>query len=328
MQKCASRRKTKPSQIDMDVSVIIVTRNTCALTRLAVQSVQDSSGSLTKEIFVVDNGSTDETPSALPAEFPKLKLIRSETNLGFARACNLAARQASGEFLLLLNSDARPQPDALARAVAWLRANSDCAVAGGQLLNPGGSRQNSIANFPTLATQLMNKSLLRRLRPKKFPGKEQIFAAPIEVESIVGAFMLVRKLVWDALGGLDERFFFFFEETDFCLRARRARWKIIHLPDVLVEHGQGKTAGQIPSGARIEYWRSRGIYFAKNHSPFARRFLAAGLMVRLVFDLLAASVLTVVTLGKNSRWQNRRRVCAALFSWHLRGCPAKDGLPR
>jgi GT2 family glycosyltransferase len=142
----------------MDVSVIILTRNTCALTRAAIQSVLDSNDLLAKEILVVDNGSTDETQSVLPREFPNLKLIRPERNLGFARACNLAAKQASGEFLLLLNSDARPAPDALEKTAAWMRANPDCAVAGGQLLNADSSRQNSIANFPTLATELLSKS--------------------------------------------------------------------------------------------------------------------------------------------------------------------------
>jgi len=97
----------------MDVSVIILTRNTCALARAAIKSVLDSGDPLAKEILVVDNGSTDETASALPREFPQVKFIRSETNLGFARACNLAAKKSSGEFLLLLNSDARPVPDAL-----------------------------------------------------------------------------------------------------------------------------------------------------------------------------------------------------------------------
>jgi GT2 family glycosyltransferase len=312
----------------MDVSVIIVTRNTCALVRLAVQSVLDSRDPLAKEIFIVDNGSNDETSSILPKEFPEIKLIRSETNLGFARACNLAAKKSSGEFLLLLNSDARPAPGALAPAVAWLRVNPDCAVAGAQLLNADGSRQNSIANFPTLATELLNKSLLRRLWPKKFPGKEIEFREPLEVETVVGAFMLIRKSVWDALGGLDERFFFFFEETDFCLRARRKNFRVVHLPDVRVWHGQGQTAKQISAAARIEYWRSRYIYFAKNHCASTRLLLTVGLMVRLSFDWLAAGLFTLATLGQNARWRSRFKVCSFLVGWHLRGCPAEMGLPR
>jgi GT2 family glycosyltransferase len=174
----------------VDVSVIIVTRNTCALTGAALRSVPAAVGSLTGEVIVVDNGSGDDTPGVLARDFPSVKLIRSETNLGFARACNLAAKEAQGAFLLLLNSDARPQPGALASAIEWMRAHADCAVAGAQLLKADGARQNSIANFPTLATELLNKSLLRRLFPRRFPGKEHPFAGPVDVETVVGAFML------------------------------------------------------------------------------------------------------------------------------------------
>jgi len=312
----------------MDVSIVIVTRNTCTLTRAAIQSVFDSRDSLAKEIVVVDNGSTDETTTALPREFPNLHLIASEKNLGFARACNLAARSSQGEFLLLLNSDTRLEPDALAGAVKWMRANPDCAVAGAQLLNADGSRQNSIANFPTLATELLNKSLLRRLWPGKFPGKEQMFTAPVNVETVVGAFMLIRKSVWDALGGLDERYFFFFEETDFCLQASRKGFRIVHLPAVRVWHGQGQTAKQVSAGARIEYWRSRYTYFAKNHRAATRIILAFGLWLRLLADLLASGLLALATFGQNSRWRSRWRVCSALAGWHLRSCPAGSGLPR
>ena len=146
----------------MDVSVIIITRNTCALTGEAVRSVLAADSSVTTEIFVVDNGSNDDTATVLPREFPQIQLLRFEKNLGFARAVNLAVTKSSGEFLVLLNSDARLTADALTLALKWLRANPNCAVAGAQLLNADGSRQNSIANFPTLATELLNKSLLPR----------------------------------------------------------------------------------------------------------------------------------------------------------------------
>jgi len=312
----------------VDVSVIIITRNTCALTRAAVQSVLDGHNVLEVEIIVTDNGSTDETPAILPREFFGIKFIRSETNLGFAQAVNLAAKSAAGEFLLLLNSDARHAPDALVQAVEWMRANPNCAVVGGQLLNSDGTRQNSIANFPTLATELFNKSLLRRIRPKKFPGKEQIFTKPIEVESVVGAFMLIRKSVWDMLGGLDERFFFFFEETDFCRQVRQKKLNVMHLPQVHVWHGQGQTAKQVSAAARIEYWRSRYCYFAKNFGATTQFALIVGLLLRLLIDWLAAGLLTGLTLGQNSRWRLRLQICSRLVVWHLRGCPQRFGLPR
>lgn len=312
----------------MDVSVIIVTRNTCELTCTAIRSVLESRDSLVKEVIVMDNGSSDDTSQTLPQQFSGMRYCRNEENLGFARSANLAARQASGEWLLLLNSDACLEPDALERAVSWMEANPNCGVAGAQLLNPDGSRQNSIANFPTLATELLNKSILRRLFPRRFPGKEHPFTAPVEVETVIGAFMLVRREIWDRLGGLDERFFFFFEETDFCLRVRQAGKTVMHLPGVKVRHGQGQTAKQISAAARIEYWRSRDAYFAKNHNQAVRAVLAAGLVMRLLVDWIAATGTLALTLGGSARHKERWKVLAALWLWQLHGRPADMGLPR
>lgn len=312
----------------MDISVIIITRNTCTQTLEAVASVFACRDELVKEVFVVDNGSTDETPRAVPERFPAARFRRSETNLGFARAVNLAAREATGEFLLLLNSDARLGTDSLATAVAWLRGHPDCGIAGAQLLHPNGRRQNSIANFPTLTTELLNKSLLRRLSPGRFPGKESTFTEPVEVESVIGAFFLTRKKLWDKLGGLDERFFFFLEETDFCLQARRSGVRVMHLPQIEVWHGQGQSAKQMPAAARIEYWRSRYAYFAKNFGAGTRLVLRWGLLARLLVDALAAGLLTLLTLGLARRWREKFAVHRALLGWHCRGCPENAGLPR
>jgi len=312
----------------VDVSVILVSRNTCALVCTALRSIFESGDAFIKEVVLVDNGSTDETSVVVPREFPAVKYLRSETNLGFAKANNRAADAASGEFLLLLNSDARLKSDTLAQAVAWMRQHPECGIAGVQLLNPDGSRQNSIANLPSLATELLNKSLLRRLFPRRFPGKEHQFTEPVEVESIVGAFMLIRSSLWQALGGFDERFFFFFEETDFCLQARRLGWKVCHLPQAQVWHDQGQSARQMPASARIEYWRSRYAYFRKNHARLTRGLLGGGLCIRLFIDWLASGLLVMATLGKSSRRRAKWDVTTTLWRWHLRKCPVEMGLPR
>lgn len=311
-----------------DLSVIIVTRNTCELTRTAVRSVYESSDQLLKEIIVVDNGSEDETPQSLPREFPQLRYLRSETNLGFAKANNLGAREAAGEFLVLLNSDARVQPETLGAGIEWMRRHPDCGVAGAQLLNPDGTRQNSIANLPSLATELLNKSLLRRLFPRRFPGKEQRFTDPLDVESLIGAFLLIRRETWEQLGGLDERFFFFLEETDFCCQARRRGWRVMHLPQLQVWHERGRSAQQVPAAARLEYWRSRYAYFHKHSGAWTRSLLRLGLGLRLALDWLVSGMLAVLTLGRSPRWRQQWRVNCALVLWHLRGCPETMGLPR
>lgn len=311
-----------------DVSVIIVTRNTYDLTCLAVRSVLDHGNGFGVEIFVVDNGSTDGTCSLLQKQFPSIKVLRSSSNLGFAKAVNLAAGQTRGDFILLMNSDTTLHDQSLRMAIQWMRGNPRCGVVGAQLLNPDGSRQNSIANFPTLATELLNKSLLRRIQPKRYPGKERIFESPIEVETVIGAFMLVRRELWESIRGLDERFFFFLEETDFCLRARQQGWHVMHLPNVLVGHGRGQSAKQVLPAARVEYWRSRYAYFEKHHGPSVRMVLQIGLSFRLLVDWLIAILAVGLTLGRNERWRSRLEVCSTLVMWHLRGCHVDFGLPR
>jgi len=307
------------------VTVVIVTRNTSALVCAAVQSVMESADTLAKEIVVVDNASTDDTADAIAKNFPEVHFIRSEKNLGFAKANNLGAGNSRAEFILLLNSDARLKPDSLQKAVDWLRSNPRSGVAGAQLLNPDGSRQNSIANFPTLATELLNKSLLRRLFPARFPGKEQRFTAPVPVETVIGAFMLIRGSLWRQLGGLDERYFFFLEETDFCLRAKKAGFAVVHLPQVEVWHHQGQSAKQVPLPARIEYWRSRYQYFELHHSPAVQRALRWGLQLKLWTNGATAALLKS---AGSEKWRNAWQVNAALRQWHRHHCPPEPGLPR
>ena len=310
----------------MVVSVIVVSRNTRELTCAALRSVSESQDGFAKEVVVVDNGSTDDTPTVVRREFPAVDYVRSETNLGFARANNLGAGRTRGEFLLLLNSDARLKPSTLAEVVSWMRQHPECGVAGVQLLNPDGSRQNSIANQPSLATELLNKSLLRRLFPRRFPGKEHQFPAPVEVESVIGACMFIRASVWRALGGFDERFFFFLEETDFCRQVRARGWKVCHLPQAQAWHGQGQSARQTPVSVRIEYWRSRYAYFRKHCGRLTCGLLRTGLCLRLLFDWLSSGLLVMATAGRSARWRHRWNLTSALWRWHLSNCPVEMGL--
>lgn len=312
----------------MDVSVIIVTRNTRELTVAAVASVLAGEGGFAREVIVVDNGSDDGTEAAVRAQFPGVDYLFQRRNLGFGAANNLGARAATGEFLLLLNSDARLQPRSLADALDFLRAHPACGLAGAQLLNPDGSRQNSIANDPTLATELLNKPLLRRLFPRRYPGKETEFAGPVAVESVIGAFFLTRRALWERLGGFDPRYFFFFEETDFCRAVRAAGFSVMHLPQVRVWHAQGRSASRWPAAARIEYWRSRQAYFAKHHGHATRAVLRTGLLLRLLADLLAGGLVVALTAGQIPKLRHKLAVQGSLLAWQLRGCPDEAGLPR
>ena len=173
-------------------------------------------------------------------------------------------------------------------------------MAGAQLLNADGSRQNSIANFPTLATELLNKSLLRRLSGRKnFPARNMIFAAPVEVETVVGAFMLIRKAVWDALGGLDERFFSFLRKRIFACGRAGTVIALFICRKSASGTARGRRPNKFPPARGLNTGVRATLILPKIIRPATRLILAAGLWLRLLVDSLAAGLLTLFTLGTN-----------------------------
>ena len=229
----------------MDASIIIINWNTRDLLIECINSVYSTTRGINFDIWVVDNGSSDGSVQALRELFPDVNVIENQSNLGFAKACNQALKLMESKFAILLNSDTILTDGAIKTVLDTMEKDPDIGLCGAQLLNPDGTKQNSIANTPSLATELLNKSLLRRLFPQKYPGKERDFAEPIEVESIIGAFMAVRKEAMDEVGMLDESYFFFFEETDWCIRMKKKGWKVVHHPGAKVYHLQGQTVRKI-----------------------------------------------------------------------------------
>ena len=305
-----------------DVSVIIVNWNTRELLRDALRSLPSGFRKSTFETFVVDNGSRDGSQEMVRADFPAVTLIENGRNLGFAAANNIALRRAAGEFFLLLNSDTIMHDGAMDTLVEFMRANPDCGFCGPQLLNADGSLQNSIANFPSLLTELTQKSLLRLLWPRRFHAKNHAPAESCDVESLVGACLLARRQMCERIGLYDEDFFFFIEETEWCLRAQKAGWRCCFVPQARITHLQGQSGKLVPKPLRIEYWRSRYTYFRKHYSPAANFLLASGLLARnginLILNALAAP------LSKKAR--GKCGLALELFEWHLRGRPAEMGL--
>lgn len=309
-----------------DLSIIIVNWNTKDLLRECLHSLQEGFVALATEIHVVDNGSTDGSIEMVESEFPQIILTKNYSNLGFARANNLALRSATGRFLLLLNSDTVVRSGAVEGLIQTMEADSSIGVAGLQLLNSDGSLQNSICTFPSLLTELTNKSILRLLFPSRFPGKEHRITAPKAVEAIIGSCMLVRKEAVEEVGLLDEDFFFFLEETDWCLRMHKAGWKVVFDPRYSIFHLQGKSAAKVNVRARIEYWRSRYTYFRKHFGMLTRCVLSAGLLVRLLCSICLLSLANAATLFASPVTRRKLRVYIAILQWHIKGRPADGGL--
>jgi GT2 family glycosyltransferase len=309
-----------------ELSIIIVNWNTKEYLVRCLRSVFETEKQDSWEVFVIDNGSGDGSGEEVKKAFPFVHLIQNEKNLGFAQAVNQGLKNSSGRYILLLNPDTRVKSGAIDRLVAFLDAQPDAGIAGAQLLNTDGSKQNSMANFPSLATELLNKSLLRLLFPKKFPGKRRHNFKPVEVDSVIGACMMVRRDVVEQVGFLDQDYFLFLEETDWCYRIKKAGWKIYHVPQAEVYHYQGKSAGADKKRARVEYFRSRYHFFKKNRGDGLCFVLVIGVVIRLLVETISMSIVCLFTVGMAKSWRRKLSIYSYLLWWHLRLFPERMGL--
>ncbi|OPY06487.1 MAG: N-acetylglucosaminyl-diphospho-decaprenol L-rhamnosyltransferase [Syntrophaceae bacterium PtaB.Bin038] len=304
----------------MDLSIIIVNWNTEELLRNCLRSVYSTIEGLDFEVIVVDNASGDGSVAMLKVEFPQVRRIENYENRGFAAANNQAFRAMAGRYALLLNSDAVLTEGAVRELFVFMEDHPEAVMACGQLLNADGSKQTSVARFPTIPSLLLNMPLLETLFPDRYPSKRRDYSHPIEVDSCIGACLMVRKSAIDGVGGFDERYFFFFEETDWARTMRQAGGKIYHVPSARIYHLQGKSIGT-GVRSRMHFYRSRYLYFMKWESP-ARSLLAAVLIVvRLVGNWGLTGAGVVLTLGLSRGLREKWKLYSQLIAWHLKGCP-------
>lgn len=304
----------------MDISIIIVNWNTKELLHNCLNSVYETVHDIAFEVIVVDNASHDGSVAMLRKEFPQVTFIENTVNRGFGAANNQGFGIMKGRYALLLNTDTVLTENAVHELFFFMETRQDAAMACGQLLNEDGSKQNSIANFPTLLTLLANISLLEYLFPGRYPSKRYVHKEPVEVDSGIGACILVRKRTIDEVGAFDERYFFFFEETDWAYRMYAADWKVYHVPSAYIYHLQGQSiGGNVRS--RIEFYRSRYQFFHKWKSRPYNVLVFFAVVLRLIVNWLSTSVTCVLTLRMNKKVRNKWGVYSQLILWHLRGCP-------
>lgn len=301
----------------IDISVIIVNWNTKDLLRNCLNSIYQTVHNLVLEIIVVDNFSSDGSVAMLKEEFPSILRIVNKENKGFGAANNQALAIMKGKYALLLNTDTVLTPEAVKKIWNFCEANEKAAIVCGQLLNADGSKQNSIASFPDLLTLAVNTSLLEYLFPLRYPSKRYKHPLSIEVDSAIGACMMIRKKALDETGAFDERYFFFFEETDLAYTMRIKGWKVYQVPDAFVYHLQGQSIGHNTS-SRIEFYRSRYQFFRKWHSPLYCNLAVGIIFLRLLVNYISNSIFTVLTLGLNKKTRHKLSIYSELILWHFR----------
>lgn len=254
----------------MNLSIIIVSWNTCELLKKCLNSIYQNEAGLILEVYVVDNNSSDKTVEMIRAEFKEVELIVNNKNQGFAYANNQALNLVRGEYILLLNPDTEILSNSLPRAVKFMSDNSNCGAMGAKLLWPDKSTQPSVRRFPTLWPIFLMFIKAPKLF-KKIKSIERYLCLDFDyskmqtVDQIMGAFMLIPKKVFDKVGLLDERFFVWFEEVDLCHRIQNVGFKILYNPEVEIIHYGGRSFAQEKIiKKQFLFFKSAMRYFLKN----------------------------------------------------------------
>jgi GT2 family glycosyltransferase len=317
-------RYGEDQSVEIAVSVIIVNWNTKELIQNCLDSVYRTMGNIAFEIIVVDNASSDGSLSLLEKKYPQVIKISNQKNKGFAAANNQAFAIMKGKYALLLNTDALLTPNAVNKLWTFCEQHQEAAIVCGQLLHTDGSKQNSVAAFPSLLTLAINTSLLEYLFPRRFPSKRYEHKEPLEVDSAIGACMLIRKKALDEIGFFDERYFFYFEETDLAYAFHSKGWSVYHVPDAFIYHLQGQSIGH-NVGSRIEFYRSRYQFLRKWHGRKYFYSAAAIIFLRLLVNWLFSCAANVLSFGLVEKLRQKLIVYSQLIFWHLKSCIIRYG---
>lgn len=251
------------------VSIIIVSWNAREFLRGCLKSIRSTANGLEIEVIVVDNASSDGSPQMVSAEFPEVKVIQTGENLGFARANNIGIKQATGEYLALVNSDVVVHPECFQKLIRFFDARQDVGLIGPKVLEGDGKLQRTCRRLPTLWNTFCRALALDGILSKwsLFSGREMrhwSHEEQAEVEVLSGCFWMARRAAVEKVGGLDERFFFYAEDVDWCKRFWESGWKVMFVPSASATHFGGGSSSNAPLKYSVELLRANVTYWKKH----------------------------------------------------------------
>lgn len=255
----------------MDLSVIIVSYNTKELLKQTVQSVIDNAKDISYEIFVTDNNSSDGSVEMLKEEYPSVNLIESKENLGFPKGNNVAIKKARGRYILLLNSDTKVIGECLQNCVKYMDKNPKVGALGCKVELPSGKLDHACKRgFPTPEASLYYFLKLHKFFPdkKKFGEYTMSYVKDDEiapVDSLTGAFMMIPKKVVDEVGMLDEEFFMYGEDIDWCFRIKKDGYEVLYYPEEKIIHYKGSSSKKKKAKTTYEFHRAMILFYNKHY---------------------------------------------------------------
>jgi GT2 family glycosyltransferase len=309
----------------IDLSIIIVNWHSAEYVLACVRSIREQASTLHYEVIVVDNDSSDGCGERLAREHPRVIFLQCRCNLGFARANNLGAEHAHGAVLLFLNPDTEVRDRAIERLYADFQRLPDAGVVGCRLLNSDGSVQTScVQSLPTVLNQVLHTEILRRWFPKAgLWGTAALFrggTTPVEVEAVSGACMMIRRDVYDRVGGFSSDYFMYTEDLDLCFKTRRAGFRNFHVGHVMiVHHGGGSSQWARSNFSNVMMRESVSRFLRKSrgglYSGYYRFALSGAAAIRLALLL----ILTPAWLARHGarRWGTACRKWLAILRWGL-----------
>lgn len=309
----------------MDLSVIIVSWNVQKLLRACLTSVFRSLENLPlqAEIIVVDNDSSDGSDEMVAREFPSVRLLDNDANVGFTKANNQGLAIADGRYLLLLNPDAELASGALRSLHDYAEAHPSVGIIGPKLLFPDGTVQSSRRRFPSLSTGLLESTVLQRFLPSH-PTLRRYYVLDAsdedtqEVDWVVGACMLVRREAIERVGSFDERFFMYSEELDLCYRTKADGWKVVYLPTARVVHHEAKSSEQNLVNRNLHFHDSKCKFFGKHHGRWQELLLRWVVLAHFSF-LIVEDLFKLLLISRNRAMRrNRIGMLSNVVGWHLR----------
>ncbi len=314
------------------VSIVIVNYNTLGLLRDCLNSLMSTEGRMC-EVIVVDNYSTDGSAQMVTNEFPDVHIIRNSQNAGFAKATNQGIRIAKGKHLLLLNSDTIVRPNAIDAMAAFMEANSFVGGVACKLLNEDGTIQASISKQPgpmlllfrllgvsrLISSDRTRRWLARYLgvvlgkTARSYLAPYVAGESPVEIENVSAACLMLRKEAMDKVGLLDERFFMYLEDVDYCLRLRQAGWKLFYLPMVEIIHLSGRSSGGRMRNYSVQSYLAL-FQFYRKHFSFATELVVRALVACLLSFQWIMNWMKSLFVGDRVYRQNQRELGLIILS--------------
>jgi len=299
-------------------SIIIVHRNGFNRLKSVIDSALKAFESC-DEIIIVDNASTDNSISQISKIYPNIQIIKNKFNSGYGHAANQGINSGKGKYFLICNNDITLPLNIFKDLEELFLKESRAGIISGQQTNLEGEIIRTSSKKPSLLSEFDG---IGRIDHNKDPDKIT------DVGILRGACLGVKKEMIEEIGAYDEDFFFYFEDTEWCIRAHKNSWKVILHPKIKIPHIGGSSSSELYSKSRIEFYRSRIIFWKKIFPKSIVVLLYLWNIPKLCLDLIFYSLITLITFGKNTRIRKKMIDRAVVLTWLLLGKPKKWGLPR